>query len=244
MDLQTKDTILNGQIICHQNTDGYRFSIDSVLIAHFIDSYDKATLLDLGCGCGVIGLIVLGRNWTNTLSVEGLEIQDNLFELAKKNVRKNNFADRMNITKGDIREIRSIYRSESFSHIICNPPFYSPGSGRFSQNNENIIARHQTAVTLEDIMKACRYALKNKGSLSIIYPAHQLVELITSSTKYRLQPKEMRLVYSYPEAEKATLVMINLIKNGGIGLKVYDPLFVYRTKNGDYSNEVKIMYGE
>ncbi len=237
----SKDSLFNGRLICHQNKKGYRFSIDSVLLAHFSSHLENASILDMGCGCAILGLILLYRN-NNILTIDGIEIQESLVKLAKMNCSANNFENKLTIHKGDYRQINKYFPAENFTNIICNPPFYKIGRGRQSKNEEAHVARHQIAASVADIVNCIAYSLKNRGCASLIYPADSLVELISQLEKKNIQPKRIRAVYSYPASKTAKLVLVEGVKNGGEGLQILEPLYIYNEKNGLYSSEVNEMY--
>lgn len=238
----SQDSLFNGSLICYQNKHGYRFSIDSVLLAHFTQNLRRATVLDLGCGCGVMAMILLYRKTKDILHVEGIEYQSSLATLAQENSRVNSLEKKFTVTLGDYTQLRNYYDPESFSNVICNPPFYSVGRGRSNSVEETYFARHQVNSTTNDLAKNIFFILQNKGILTIVYPAEQFAELLSILIKHSLQPKKIRFVYSYPESTSATLVLLECKKNGGSGVKVASPLFVYDCKNGPYSAEVAEMY--
>lgn len=238
----SQDSLFNGELVCYQHKHGYRFSMDAVLLAHFSLSLHRATVLDLGCGCGVLAMILLYRKNDEIFQIHGLEYQHSLAKLAKQNSRANGFTDKFTINVGDYRKLSHTFQPESFTNVICNPPFYSLGKGRTSAHEEIYLARHQVKGSLAELAKNVFFVLKNKGVLTIIYPAEQFAELLSTFLKYKLQPKRVRLVYSYPEVTHASLVMVELKKNGASGMKVASPLFIYVRKNGPYSDEVALMY--
>jgi tRNA1Val (adenine37-N6)-methyltransferase len=238
----TTDSLFDGDLVCYQNKNGYRFSIDSVLLAHFSLSWKKATVLDLGCGCGILGLILLYRNSKEVISIDGVEIQQSLVDVARKNSEMNDFSSKLTVTAGDFRKISTLFPSESFSHVVCNPPFYRIGSGRTSAKSEEYLARHQVAATTDDIAASISYTLKNKGTFSLIFPAESAAELLHILMLRNLQAKRLQPVYSYPEAPAARLVLVEGIKNGGVGVRIMKPLYIYTTRNGRYTDEVNALY--
>ncbi len=238
----TKNSLFNGNLICYQNENGYRFSIDSVLLAHFSLSWKKAKVLDMGCGCGILSLLLLYKNDAGIEKIVGIEVQDSLVQVARKNCRINNYDEKLNIMQGDYREIRHFCPAETFSHIICNPPFFPVGSGRTSENSESLLARHQVTASPEDVAACVAFALKNKGIFATIFPAEFLMDLLSALTSRKIQVKRMQLVYSYPQAESASLVLLECSKNGGVGLKIERPLYIYDKQNGPYSKEIQAMY--
>lgn len=237
------DTLYDGELTCMQFKKGYRFSVDSVLLSHFHSVRKGDSVLDIGCGCGIIGLILAYRYRKDLKKVVGVELQPELAELAKRNVEINGYDQIVGILRGDIREIRNFSQPESFSGVVCNPPFYKELSGRKSQNEQERIARHQVRAELDDIIACAGYTVRNKGLVSMIYPAEGLAELMNSMIASRLQPKRLQLVYSYPSSSlPARLVLVEAIKNGGEGLFVEPPFYIYQEKEGDYSAEMKRFY--
>ena len=242
-DIVSHDTLFDGELICRQYKKGYRFSVDAVLLGHFHHPRKNGTILDIGCGCGIIGLILAYRHRHTIKKVVGLEIQPELAELAKQNITVNGYEKVMESVHGDLRVIPNLFQAESFSSVVCNPPFYKCSSGRKNFNSQERIARHQVLAQLGDIVSNGAYAVQNKGSVAIIYPAEFLAELIELLLQSKLQPKKMRLVYSYPSKTlPARLVLIEAIKNGGAGLFVYPPFYIYHEKEGNYSPEMKKLY--
>ncbi len=243
MDSQiTRDTLFNGRLICCQNKNGYRFSIDPVLLAHFSRVKNNAAVLDLGAGCGIISLIIAYRNPEKNLKISALEIQDSLFTLLKQNIRLNNYDEIISPTAGDLRKICDFFKAESFDQVFCNPPFYKIGSGRKNCGQEALQARHQVFANLAQVVEAARKVMKNKGVLSLVYPAAEFIYLVEILSKNRLEAKKIRLVYSYPESSQASLVLVEAVKNGGTGCTMLPPLFVYNRKKGGYTDEINEFY--
>jgi tRNA1(Val) A37 N6-methylase TrmN6 len=238
--LLTEDYLFQGQVLCRQHRKGYRFSVDAVLLAHFCAPRAEDTILDLGCGCGVIGLILCHR-WAG-VQVQGLELQAALADLARSNVLANAFQARFAVQQADLRKIREVLAPASFDLVLSNPPYYSPRQGRVSCAEELALARHELSASLEDVVAAAAFAVKNRGLFCCIYPAQRLATLFRVMGQKGLMPKRLQAVYSYPGAAQARLVLVEAIKNGGEGLNLLPPLYVYQEKNGPYSSELTQIY--
>ncbi|XOF32208.1 MAG: tRNA1(Val) (adenine(37)-N6)-methyltransferase [Candidatus Electrothrix sp. YB6] len=236
----TDDTLFDGRLICRQHQNGYRFSVDAVLLAHFCRPAARDKALDLGCGCGVIGLILCHRY--PELRLTGLELQPALAELAGQNAQANGFADRFRVKQGDLRSIRQHIRAESYDLVLSNPPYHRTGSGRLSREDECALARHELAVDPDAVIAAAAFAVRNRGRVLCIYPAERLATVTAAMMRKRLVPKRLQPVYSYPEDDRAKLVIIEAMKNGGEGLRLLSPLFIYQYPDGPYSAEVEQMY--
>jgi tRNA1Val (adenine37-N6)-methyltransferase len=240
---KVRDTLFEGEVVCWQHKQGYRFSIDSILLAHFTPVQTQSSILDLGAGCGVLGLILLYRHANREIRVTGIEKQTALCDLARLNIMENDLSHSFNLIASDIDDIKQQLPPESFPLVISNPPFYSTPSGRKSCDTEALVARHQQNSGLQGFVDGAAYCVKNRGRVVFIYPARLLADLIQPMVKRNIEPKKMRFIYSYPEhSAGAKLVLIEGIKNGGTGLTVDPPCYIYQQKNGPYSENVQAMY--
>ncbi|AGF79759.1 putative O-methyltransferase [Desulfocapsa sulfexigens DSM 10523] len=239
----TSNTLFDGALRCLQHRIGYRFSIDPVLLAHFVRLTRDEAVLDLGAGCGVIGLILLYRARERIRMLTALELQTGLTRLIEENISINHFEKVMQVVEGDLRNIQQYFVPESFSTVVCNPPFYPAGSGRVSSCKESEIARHQVACSLPEVIAAAAVAVKNRGRVYLVYPAEGLGDLLHLLASQQLIVKRMQLVYSYPDKSMAArLLLLEAVKNGGEGVDVRPPLYIYDRKNGDYSEAMQQFY--
>ncbi len=239
----SRDSLFDGELICYQHKNGYRFSIDSVLIAHFIEAARGDRILDLGTGSGIISMLILYRWRDAVLEVSGIEMQHGLAELARKNFQANELYHLGRIMQGNIKEIDRLVKPESYDKIVCNPPYYTPAAGRTNKNCEAQLARHQILATLQDFLYASAFAVKNGGAVSFVYPAERICELITCAKTFKLEVKTIQFVHSYPcKSAPARLALVQCLKNGGAGTEIRPPLYIYCEKNGQYSSEVSAFY--
>jgi tRNA1Val (adenine37-N6)-methyltransferase len=168
-----------------------------------------------------------------------------LAKLAQSNAEANGWQERFLVQQGDLRHIKAAVQPESFDLVVSNPPYYRPGSGRVSQEDECAMARHELTADPDAVLTAAAFAVRNRGSVCCIYPAERLATVLAVMMRgKRLLPKRLQPVYSYPDDAQARLVLIEAVKNGGEGLTFLPPLHVYQHKNGPYSPEVARMYHE
>ncbi len=238
----SQDSLFNGALICRQHRSGYRFSIDSVLLAHSLKIRKHEHILDLGAGCGIIGLLICYRHAHQKVSVTGLELQPELAALARWNSGMNGYSSCFSVIEGNIEQHRLLIKPEAYGLVTANPPFYSEGSGRLSRNEEAMAARHQGKDGLSAFVQAASYGVKNRGKVVFIYPAQQVAELLFYFKNKRIAPKKMQMIYSYPASKRASLVIVEGVKNGGTSMAVLDPLYIYRYRNGPYSEAVEKMF--
>ncbi len=199
----------------------YRYSQDSLQLVDFASIKKNDEIMDLGTGCGVIALILAKRGLVKRIA--GLEIQEELAEIARKNVRLNGFQEKIEIVDGNIREIRSLFSPNSFDYVITNPPYIESTAGTRSSGSKKAIARHEILCNMDDVLETTRYLLKSLRRGACIYPAARFGELILKAANKNLLPKRVQFTYSSPK-EKAELVMVEFIKEGKPGLEILPPL--------------------
>ncbi len=218
-----------------QNTELFCFGTDSVLLANFVQVKKGETVADLGCGNGILSVLIGGKNPGNR--VYAVEIQHALFDLAQRNIELNGL---QNITalKGNLKEAHTLF--PRCNVVVCNPPYERLGTGKASPNESHRIARHEIKCNFEDIAAASSRLLGDGGRFYFINRAERLTELIKTLLKYNLEPKCARFIHANSR-ERAKYVLLGASKNGGQGLQVMPPLIVYDDE-GHYSKEVKILY--
>ncbi|MDQ7056340.1 MAG: methyltransferase [Persephonella sp.] len=214
MEIKEEETLtpfLRGKIKIIQSKEGYRFNIDSLLLASFVKITDRPSkLIDLGTGSGII-LILLSLKYKK-VQLYGIELQESLFSQAWRNIHINNI--KAQLFKGDVREIKRIFRSESFEYAVFNPPYHQPPLD--IEKTEKNIARFEIEGKIKDFVKASSYLLKNGGKLFAIIPSSRFSEFITSLIEQNIQPKRYRTVHPTID-ESATHVLLEGIKGGKSG---------------------------
>lgn len=235
----TEDTLFDGRLKCLQHSRGYRFSVDAVLLGNFIQPRRGDTVLDLGCGCGIVSLILAYR-WPE-ISLTGLEIQPDLAALARKNAGLNKWQDRISIIEGDLKEIRKHVGVGSFDWVISNPPYRKPGTGRINPGAEQAVARHEQAADLESVTRAANWAVRKGGRVCFIYPATRGAAVIAELRNTGLEPKRLLPIFSYP-GNGASLLIIEAVKQGGEELTVLPPFYIFEKRDGEYSSEMAGYY--
>lgn len=234
MNEETLDSLFQGKLKLFQSRSGYRFSLDALLLAHFVSMKGNETVADLGTGNGVIALLL--ANLYAQVSITGFEFQPAMAERAERNVKLNDLAGRIRIFRGDVRAIRAVAAAASFDVVVCNPPFRKPSSGRISPDDEKRIARHETTGELSDFLRAGAFLLREKGLMALVYSTVRSADVICAMRQARLEPKRLRMVHSFQDAE-ASLLLVEGAKGGRAGLKVLPPLVIYDRRR-QYSEEV------
>ncbi len=235
---ETLEPFGQGRLWVFQKKQGYRFSLDAVLLAGLTDLRAGERVMDLGAGCGIVSLLLACR-FPNSLLV-GVESQPTLASLAERNVRANGLAGRVEIMAGGMQDLPQHFPPESFDMAVSNPPYRPLGSGRLNPLAEKAIARHELHGSLELVAQTANYLLPPGGRLALIYPARRLVHLCCRLRSHRLEPKTLRLIHSRA-GEEAKLVWLEARKGGREELKILPPLLVYQSQ-GRYTAEIEKIF--
>ncbi|MBQ2145169.1 MAG: methyltransferase [Oscillospiraceae bacterium] len=215
----------------------FKVSTDSVLLASFASPKGKNGI-DIGCGSGIISLIMLCTN--ETLHMTGIDVNEDAAETASSNIQRNGLSARYKVICGDIREHRKLFNTGSFDFAVCNPPYYPENSGKLSSNTVKALARGETLCTLEDICKAAAYLLPTGGSFYLVHKPERLSEIFCTMTKYSIEPKRLREV-QYRIGRAPSLVLIEGRRGGRKGLIIESPL-ILTNDDGTETKEVLEIY--
>ena len=238
MNLLTADTFFNGRIRVKQNRAGYRFSIDAVLIAGLTIPSPDDTVLDLGTGCGIIPLILAYRH--PKIKVYGIEVQQQLADLATINVEENRMKDRITIHCMDMKKLKHDMMPGPVDLVVSNPPYRKAESGRINPDQQRAVARHEIKATLSDVVETAQRMLRTAGRFVMVYPAERMADILIQMRSAGLEPKSLRTVHSDRHTD-AKLIIVEGKKGGRPGLKIGSPVIIYR-KDGSYTDEVKEMF--
>ncbi|MFA6499656.1 MAG: methyltransferase [Desulfurivibrionaceae bacterium] len=235
----TEESLFGGRLRCLQPRQGYRFSVDAVLLAHFLAPEPEARILDLGAGCGVVSLILSHRY--PTVSLVALEVQPRLAEVIRQNVASNDLKNRLTVIEGDCCRIATLLPQGSCDWVAANPPYYPTGSGRHHPETERAKARHEVLGGIGEMAEAAAFALKSGGRAAFVYPARRAEILLGVLRENGLEPRRLQRVHPYPGAE-AGLVLVEAMKDGGEDLTVLPSFFICQEKGGAYTVEMAAMY--
>jgi tRNA1Val (adenine37-N6)-methyltransferase len=234
---ETVDTLFQGKLSVIQRTSGYRFSIDALLLAHFVAPRKSDRVIDLGAGSGVIALMLAALH--PAIEVLGVELQAGMAARARRSAELNGLTDRVKILDGDVRAIDGAFSPAEFDVVLANPPYRAAASGRMNPDAEKRLARHEIEASLSDFVRAADYLLGHSGKIAVVYPATRLVDLLVTLREHRLEPKRLRLVHSFAGGD-ASLALVEGSKEGRSEVKILPPLTIY-TEKREYTPEVSAM---
>lgn len=223
-----------------QNDEMFSFSLDSILLANFVETNAKTKkIIDLGCGNAPIPLFLTLKTKAKII---GVEIQEKLADMARRGVELNGFQDQIEILNDDLKGIYAKLEANTFDIVISNPPYFKvhPESN-FNKNDYLTIARHEVMATLEDIVVEAKKLLIDGGSLYLVHRAERIEDILLTLSKHRMVVKKLQFVYSKVSSDSALTVLVHAKKNKNSGLKVLPPLYTYNEDN-TYTDEIKKIF--
>lgn len=221
-----------------QDTNGFCFGIDSVLLAHMAKDAQSESTIDLCSGNGIIALLLAAK--THTPHITALEIQDAAAALAKRSAALNCLEERVEVVCGDLRRADALFKRGSFDVVTCNPPYMKNRCGLKNENEALLLARHEVMCTLDEVIGAAEYLLRPGGKLFLVHRPERLVDIFCTMRSHEIEPKRMQMVHSSYK-KRANIVLVEGSYKGGRELKMLPPLYVY-DENGSYTKEIDEIY--
>lgn len=217
-----------------QDTNYFKFSLDSILLAEYIQSnVCEGLMLDMCAGNMAVPLIL---SKYNDSEIVGFEIQESIYNLGKMSIDYNMLTDKLTIINDDIKNISNYYNMETFDVIFANPPFFEINCAHQNTSNELKIARHEVKVTLEELFSIASKYLKGKGKFFLVHRADRLDEIINYGFKYKLFVKDVQLI-STKNNIKPRIALVKCTKNSKKGIKFRHEMCVENVKT--YQNIFK-----
>ena len=210
--------------------------LDSFLLASLPKLKPGWKVCDLGCGTGLLGLLLLQRQ--RALAVTGLDIQPEAVRLGKLAAAENRMEDRLFFRLEDLRE--TALPAGSFDLAVCNPPYFPPSAGPLPKGEARRTARTEEACTLEDVCRAAGRLLRWGGAFCLVHKPERLTDLLCALRGEGLEPKRLRLVSLRPE-RAPSLLLLEARRGGKPGLAVEEPL-ILENPDGSPTAELNRIY--
>ncbi|MGI6212297.1 MAG: tRNA1(Val) (adenine(37)-N6)-methyltransferase [Anaerovoracaceae bacterium] len=234
-----------GDLVLVQDPELFCYGIDAVLLAAFaadpeVRNRPPEHILDLGCGNGIVPLILSHK--TDAADIRGIERQERCVSLAEETRERNGLEDRLRFYNADIADGPDACGIERcfFDTVTANPPYVARGSGIRCESEAKDLARRESSAGIREFFSFAEQVLLPGGDFYVIYRPDRLVDLCEAGREFHLEPKEMRLI-SGREGARPNLLLSHLVKNGGHGLRVLEPMYV-READGSYSEDVLRIY--
>ncbi|MFI3307011.1 MAG: tRNA1(Val) (adenine(37)-N6)-methyltransferase [Mycoplasmatota bacterium] len=222
-----------------QNTEMFNFSIDSVLLPNFATITKKTKkILDIGTGNAPIPIILSTKT---KAKITAIEIQRDVYKLAKKSLELNKLEEKIELLNEDIIDYAKECPTDTFDLITCNPPFFKLNSAsKLNDNDYKTIARHEIKLNIFQVCEIAKKLLKNNGYLAIVHRSDRMMDIVTAMRSNNIEPKTIQFVYP-KNTENSNAILIEGIKNAKPGLKIKPPLVVHND-NGKYTKEIESYF--
>ncbi len=216
----------------------HTFGTDAILLADFAAPKKSDTACDLGTGCGIIPLL-----WCRsglTARCFGVDIQEEACVLAAQSAAHSGFSEKFSVIHSDLLELKGKLPFGSFQLVTCNPPYKADGAGIRSKSDADVVARHEAACTLEDIIAVSARLLQTGGRLCMCNRPERLTDMMCAMRANKLEPKRLRLVCQR-KGEEPWLVLLEGRRCGNSGMRIAPTLYVEDGEN--FSQEMIDIYG-
>lgn len=224
-----------------QSDQVFSYGIDAVLLAHFASvPVTRGKILDLCTGNGVIPLLLSRRS---RVSIDAVDIQARLIDMAKRSVRVNGLEDQIHVIHGDLKDMPQTYGNNKFDLVTVNPPYFNtPAPDHHNKNAYLTIARHEVLTSLEAVIESGSRLTKSGGKLAMVHRPGRLVDILTLMRQYKLEPKRLQFVYP-SRGKEANILLVEAIRDGKADLKTLPPFYVFDA-HGQYTEEMERLIHE
>lgn len=223
-----------------QNSTKFCFGVDAALLAWFAEVRPGEKILDLGTGTGIVPILMDARN--NTGDYTGLEIQEEMVEMANRSVELNEISDHVRMVQGDIKKASETFGKAMFHVVTSNPPYMAVGNGLTNPDLSKALARHEIMCTLEDVVREAAAVLVPGGRFYMVHRPSRLPEILHWMNTYKLAPSKLVTVHPFVDRE-ATMILISGTKNGHDILHIGEPVIIYESEN-NYTAQIKKIYDD
>lgn len=207
----------------------FPFGTDGVELANFVQGTPRDRALDIGCGSGIVTVLLAGKKGIPTV---GVELQPPLAQLAARNIELNGLGGVASVINMRAQDIYGKFPRGSFTVVASNPPYRKASSGDPSAKEEVRVARHEVALTLGELLDVSAFCLGTGGRLYLVHQTERLDEVLEEAATRNLMPKTLQILL--PSKNKPPhIFLLKCIKEGKRGLEVKLPRTVYGTTTGE-----------
>ncbi len=211
----------------------FPLSTDSIALADFVSLPKNAAVLDLGSGCGTLGLYLCAG--FPDCTVTGIELDEGAHAMALHNAKANGISSRLNSICSDLATVPTFLPQGSFHCCVSNPPYFAGGP----KSKTAGLARREDACSLETLFQTAAWAVKYGGDFFLVHRPERLAELCATGTKYQLEAKRLCLL-KHRHNGPISLVLLQFRKGGKPGLLIQEQSLY--DENGNQTDYYRALY--
>ncbi len=230
---------INDDIKLIEKKDSLTFGTDAYLLSASLPKKSNATYVELGCGSGVVSLLALNRK--KCAHVYGIEVQEQIASVAKRNAELNGLQDELSVLCNDLRNVKAQDLGGEVDVVFSNPPYMKNDSGKANQNDFKNISRHEIFGSIDDFCACASRILKHGGLFYVVYRPDRMIDLISALRNNNLEPKKLVFVHSNSNTPPSIL-LVQAKKGAKSGLVISSPLVIYKSGTQEYTDELKKIY--
>ncbi len=213
-------TILRDNFKLIQKVNGFRFSVDAVILSDFFNPHKDGKVLDIGTGNGIIPILLYAKN--KSRDIVGIDIQEENSSLAIRNIELNKLEEYIEIVNYDVKEYPF---GNSFDYIVSNPPYMKVDGKKQNDLSSKAIARHEIKLDLYDLVKNAKRLLQPMGSFTLVHRSYRFIKISRVLEESGFSIKRVRFVY-FSKDKNSNLVLIEAWKGKKCQLEIEPPLFL------------------
>ena len=230
---------INENLRLIEKKDSLTFGTDAYLLSAYLPKRQRLIGVELGCGSGVISLLALSKK--KCQRVFGIEVQEDIASIAKRNGELNTLGDVFSVINKDLRDISISDIGSEVDFVFSNPPYMRVDSGKSNENDFKNISRHEVCGEINDFCRCAKLLLKHGGSFYAVYRPDRLIDLIASMRSNGIEPKRLTFIQANTNTPPS-LLLIQGKKGGKSGLVIDKPIYIYRNGTTEYTDEFSRIY--
>ncbi|MBQ7225275.1 MAG: methyltransferase [Clostridia bacterium] len=222
-----------------ENKDSLTFGTDAYLLAAYLPKRSKSVCVELGVGSGVISMLALTKK--KCRHVYGFEVQEAIFDIAKRNAELNGLEGCFTVLHKDARNATSADTCGEVDAVFSNPPYMKVDSGKQNENENKNASRHEVYGEIRDFCACAKRLLKHGGDFFAVYRPYRMIDLIAAMRECSLEPKKITFIYANSYTPPS-LFLISAKKGGKSGLVIDKPVYIYKDGTTEYTEQFKKIY--
>lgn len=230
---------INENLRLIEKKDSLTFGTDAYLLSAYLPKRSNLIGAELGCGSGVISLLALAKK--KCAHVYGIEVQEDIADVAKRNAELNKLADSFTVINKDLRNVSVADTKKEVDFVFSNPPFMKSSSGKLNDNDFKSISRHEIFGNVDDFCKCAYKLLKHGGCFYIVYRPDRMIDLISALRNNKLEPKKLTFIHSNSNTSPS-LLLVCAKKGANSGLVIEKPAVIYKPNSTEYTEEFTKIY--